>query len=342
MRFLRNTWYVAAWGDEIKPGALVQRTILGESVLLFRRQDGTAAAIGNRCPHRFAPLHLGQLKGDVVECGYHGLQFDAQGRCVHNPHGRGAAPAAAHAKCYPLVEKHRALWIWMGNADSASEDSIPDYSFLTNVPSTAVVTMYIPTACHYELLVDNIMDLTHAPYLHPNSLGSDVITSSPAKVSEKNGGVHCDWWCTNAVAPPMFARHLPEPQALADHWLEVRWDPPALLFLRAGATLMGRPREEGMDTFNCHLMTPETERTTHYFYGGARTFDQGDQAFNAQLRGLLEHAFSREDKPMIEAQQESMGAADFWSLNPVLLAIDAGPVRVRRALERLIVEELGS
>jgi phenylpropionate dioxygenase-like ring-hydroxylating dioxygenase large terminal subunit len=339
MSFLKNAWYVGAWADEVQPGALFQRTILGESVLFYRREDGTAVAIGNRCPHRFAPLHLGRLRGDRVECAYHGLQFDWQGRCAHNPHGAGARPAAAHVKSYPLVERHRALWIWMGEADQAAASSIPDYSFLTNTPPTAVVTMYIPTACHYELLVDNIMDLTHAPYLHGNSLGSEAITRSPAKVWEENGRVHCNWWCTDAPAPPAFARHLREPQALADHWLEVRWDPPALLVLRAGATLKGRPREEGVDSLNCHLMTPETETTTHYFYGGARTFNLHDEAFNTQLRGFLEHAFAREDKPMIEAQQLNMGTTDFWSLKPVLLAIDEGPVRVRRVLAKLIAQE---
>ena len=102
---------------------------------------------------------------------------------------------------------------------------------------------------------------------------------------------------------------------------------------------MGRPREEGVDSLNCHLMTPETETTTHYFYGGARTFNQHDGLFNERLRGFLEYAFAREDKPMIEAQQKSMGGSGFWTLKPVLLSIDTGPVRVRRALEKLIREE---
>lgn len=340
MPFLRNAWYVAAWADELTAGALFQRTILGESVLFYRKPDGTAVAIGNRCPHRFAPLHLGKLCGDRVECGYHGLQFDSQGHCVHNPHSRGAAPRSAQVKSYPVLERHRALWIWMGDRQRAEAGSIPDYSFLTSSPPTAVVTMYIPTACHYELLVDNIMDLTHALYLHSGSLGSEAITRSPAKVWEEDGGVNCNWWCTNAVAPPAFDRHLARPGELADHWLEVRWDAPALLFLRAGATLMGRPRAEGVDSLNCHLMTPETDTTTHYFYSGARTFNLSDGAFNDQLRGFLEYAFTREDKPMVEAQQRSMATVDFWSLKPTLFAIDGGPVRVRRALEKRIQEEL--
>ena len=152
MPFLRNAWYVAAWGDELAAGALFQRTILGESVLLYREPDGTAVALGNRCPHRFAPLHLGKLRGDRVECGYHGLQFDSQGHCVHNPHSQGSPRRSAQVKSYPVLERHRALWIWMGDPQRAESGSIPDYSFLTSSPATAVVTMYIPTACHYELL----------------------------------------------------------------------------------------------------------------------------------------------------------------------------------------------
>ena len=183
------------------------------------------------------------------------------------------------------------------------------------------------------------MDLTHALYLHSGSLGSEAITRSPAKVWEEGGGVNCNWWCTNAVAPPAFDGHLARPGELADHWREVRWDAPALLLLRAGATLMGRPREEGVDSLNGHLMTPETDTSTHYFYGGSRSFDLQNAAFNDRLRGCLEHAFACEDKPMIEAQQESMGTTDFWSLGPVLFAIDNGPVRVRRVLEKRIRDE---
>jgi vanillate O-demethylase monooxygenase subunit len=47
--FLRNAWYVAAWSYEIKK-ELFERTIIGESVLMYRKIDGTAVAMSNACP----------------------------------------------------------------------------------------------------------------------------------------------------------------------------------------------------------------------------------------------------------------------------------------------------
>ena len=101
MNYPRNQWYVAAFDDELQPGQLLARTYLGENVVLFRAPDGTPKALHDRCPHRFAPLSAGKLVGDAIQCGYHGLTFDAGGACIRNPHG--TAPKAACVKPYALA-----------------------------------------------------------------------------------------------------------------------------------------------------------------------------------------------------------------------------------------------
>src|SRR5580704_1213723 len=113
MAMLRNSWYVAGWASELVHGRLLGRTYLNEPVVLFRQTDGTPVALSDRCPHRFAPLHLGKQLGDVVQCGYHGLEFGSDGRCVRNPHGKGAPPGAKLRR-YPLIERYDLLWIWPG------------------------------------------------------------------------------------------------------------------------------------------------------------------------------------------------------------------------------------
>ena len=57
--FLRNVWYMAAWAEEVGEG-LLSRRIAGRKLVLFRAADGTPVALEDRCPHRFAPLSLGQ------------------------------------------------------------------------------------------------------------------------------------------------------------------------------------------------------------------------------------------------------------------------------------------
>jgi phenylpropionate dioxygenase-like ring-hydroxylating dioxygenase large terminal subunit len=75
MPFMRNAWYCAAWDHEVTRAPRARR-IPDTPVLLFRKQDGEAVAIGDRCPHRFAPLSAGVVRGDQIQCPYHGLVDD--------------------------------------------------------------------------------------------------------------------------------------------------------------------------------------------------------------------------------------------------------------------------
>src|SRR5258706_15962109 len=83
--YLRNAWYVAAWSDDLADGQLLGRTILKHPVVFYRKSDGKVAALQDRCPHRFALLHMSKaINGDRVHCPYHGLEFDASGASLHN------------------------------------------------------------------------------------------------------------------------------------------------------------------------------------------------------------------------------------------------------------------
>jgi phenylpropionate dioxygenase-like ring-hydroxylating dioxygenase large terminal subunit len=105
MEYLRNAWYVAAWSEELAAGKLIARTFLDEPVVLFRTNDGAAAALFDRCPHRFAPLSRGRHKGSEIECGYHGLRFDRSGACSLNPYNPGHTPPRARVQSYPVLER---------------------------------------------------------------------------------------------------------------------------------------------------------------------------------------------------------------------------------------------
>jgi phenylpropionate dioxygenase-like ring-hydroxylating dioxygenase large terminal subunit len=337
MTFLTNAWYVVAWEEEIPVGELFHRTIWSEPVLLYRTAADEIVALADRCPHRFAPLHLGRLVGDVVQCGYHGLCFGPTGDCVKSPHGDGKIPRGAKVRRYVTARKHRAVWIWAGEAARADLSLIPDYSFLVQPKPNAAFTGYLPTACNYQLATDNIMDLSHADYLHVGSLDTQgAIAQTRAKVWEDGRSVHCDWWLPNSRAIGVFKPDLAEPEGPVDQWFEVCWDPPGLMLLRAGVTPAGRPREEGVDVRAVHIMTPETQTRTHYFFGSARTIKGESVEFNEKVRAGVIAAFTYQDKPMLEAQQVSIGTADLMSLRPISLLGDAGGLRVRRALQKLL------
>lgn len=332
--FLKNAWYVAAWAKEVGRD-LLGRTFLGEAVCLYRKEDGTPVAIGDRCPHRFAPLHMGVLKGDAVECPYHGLQFDCSGQCTVNPHGDGKIPVAAKVRQYPLVERHGLLWIWMGDPTRSDPAAIPDYGFLTD-DRRGTVGGYIRVEANYELLTDNLMDLSHGQFLHASFLQTTDFVKGKHEVIQDGVVVHSNQSVPNGKPQAVYGKLA---DGNVDQWWDIRWMPPCLMVLEVGMTGVGRPRDEGKRTLSAHLLTPETETSTHYHFANSRDFLVDDTNMDERIRAWQRGGFAGQDKPMIEAIQKSMGTTDLMSLKPVLLPVDAGAVRARRVLRGLIEAE---
>lgn len=345
MDYLLNTWYMAAWGSELAQGALLARRLLDQPVVMFRDAENVAHALHDRCPHRFVPLSSGRLvveKG-AVQCGYHGLEFDGCGRCVLNPHGDGKIPAAAKVRSYPLVERFSVLWIWMGDPEQADSSKIPDFSCMD--PQTWYVGKgYLRPRANYKLEVDNILDLSHIEFLHPGLLGSESVRQARTEVRQDGNTVWSLRYIKNELLPDAACDQFGVPRGMrTDRWLDVRWDAPSNLLLLGSAAPTGCPRSEvvGVNFTNPHLFTPETSGTSHYWFSMCLPKSDGPQAKEIveQVIQAFGETFDREDTPMLEIQQESIGDAEFWSLKPVLLPSDAAGVRVRRLLDNLIQSE---
>jgi vanillate O-demethylase monooxygenase subunit len=334
-RYLKNTWYQAGWSGDLPPQGNLARTICEVPLVFFRTAEGTATALLDRCPHRFAPLSAGKVEPDRITCGYHGLAFGADGRCVHNPHGPILGALAVRA--FPVIERHEAIWVWLGEADLADASLVPDLSYIDETPPLARITGYMPTAANYQLLADNILDLSHADFLHPDTLGG---INTTAKSTHRQDGerVIVDWLAEDCVPPPAFRATLHGAER-ADIWTEVVWQAPAVMTLGVAAMVAGTPRRAEDEGYTLHNMVPETATTTHYFYCATRRFRIDDEGFTAFLEVALAQAFTQEDKPMLEKQQQRIGEAEFWDLQPVLLRIDGASTRARRLLEARIAAE---
>jgi vanillate O-demethylase monooxygenase subunit len=342
--FVRNAWYVANWASAVPAGRLVPLTIMNEPIVLFRRDDGTVSALADTCSHRFAPLSMGQiLPGDRVQCPYHGLEFGADGRCVLNPHGNGAIPAAAHLRAYPVVEKHSMIWIWMGRKP-ATPETIPDFSCIDAAPALHVTAPgYLKMQAGYELIVNNLLDLSHTTYLHNGILGNAETVEAKILVEQEGDQVIVSRPIGNVTTPGLLQSLVNWPEPKGDQWQSIRWMPPSCLILETGVSAVGTPKAAGTGFHAIHLLTPETEHTTHYYYTAVRwnVLTEGDEK-NAEIRAhilkMRTFAFAEQDAPVIEAQQRRIDQAG-GALRPVLLAIDAGPVQYRRILDRLVRED---
>lgn len=343
MAYLRNTWYVAAWCDEVKDKPL-GRKLLGENVVLYRDMKRDIVAAGGLCPHRFAPLHLGKVIDGAIECPYHGLRFNTEGRCVHNPDGDGRLPAGARLKTFPVVERWGCAWIWMGDAEKADASRIPTYSFLSDPTRYRPVTGRLHVRANYRYITDNLIDAAHLRMVHSTSLHCEMLSKAKTvMVKEADGGIWANRLGENGLPPPIFAMlwraTRGDMDGPMDHWAEARWDAPSMVMDNTGVAMHGQPRETGIETKNSHFLTPETETTTHYFWSICRDFDLDNPELDEAVREGTEQAFVNEDEVMLHALQEAIGDKEFWSLKPALLQADIGAVEVRRTLDKMIAAE---
>lgn len=344
MSFVKNCWYVAAWSSELGHEPAYKK-IIGEHVLLFRGESGQVIALDDTCPHRFAPLHKGKVVGDAIECPYHGLRFGAQGDCVHNPFDAKVKPAAARRHAYPVVERDRFIWIWMGDAERADLDAIPDFHWLSQTDQYTMTSEGIlRQALNYELILDNLLDLSHGQFLHPTTLANESMASGTTKTWQDGDRVYSDRWNPDGDAPTLFTlAGVAAPGTRVDFWNDMRWDPAGSYYLEVGVTPVGEPRENGAYMGSAHLLTPEDETTTVYRYILFRTFALDNEEVTAGIDAVVKKAFTEEDEPMITAVQERMAGRDFWSLRPVLLIGDKAAILVRRTLDKLKqAEQAGS
>ena len=170
MQFPKNTWYAAIWSKDLadKP---VARTFLGEAVVLYRGKSGKAAALEDRCCHRAAPLSLGEVEGDNLRCGYHGLTFAADGACVAIP-SQATVPSGARVRAYPVAERWNTVWIWMGDPARADDSKIVELPWLAD-PGWTATPGYLRIDANAQLLVDNLLDYTHVAHLHRATIAGD-------------------------------------------------------------------------------------------------------------------------------------------------------------------------
>ncbi len=336
--FLKNSWYVAANDHEIGRTPL-GRVFLGEPVVMYRTQDGTAIALEDRCVHRHLPLSMGKMVGDRIQCAYHGLQYDGTGVCVRVP-GQDKIPPGAKIRSYPVAERHKWVWIWMGDPALANPDKIPDYHWLDD-PNWGARSSYLHVNANWQLIVDNLLDLTHLAFVHETTIGnSALVDNANVKVTHTDNTVVVTRWIVDAPAPPTFVK-AGGFTANVDRWQIVDFQPPAFLRLDVGATPTGTgapqgKRIGGIEMRNLNAITPETETTAHYFWGQAHSWDVDNAKLSDMLLEQIRMAF-HEDVGVFEAQQRTLDMIP----NPhqVDIVADTGVNLARRILDRLHKEE---
>jgi vanillate O-demethylase monooxygenase subunit len=338
MSYVRNAWYPLAWSHELGR-TLLARTFMDEPVVLYRTEAGRPAALEDRCCHKYLPLSMGALKGDAVVCGYHGMTYDASGACIRIP-GQTQIPEQARVRAYPAVDHLGLVWLWAGEARAADPARLFDLPPYGKPGWTVNRGPYTPIRANYQHLTDNLLDPTHVSFVHLSTLGSPEMAEIPVETEQQGDHVRVTRWTLDRPPVPIIEK-LTGLKTHVDRWQVYHFYAPSIAVtdFGSGPVGMGRSdadRDRAYRAHSCHFIAPETKSSSHYFWMQIRNFAVEDAAVSKLMTEQLVMAFA-EDKAVLEAIQaaEERGSPR----PPVKLAIDAGPNRSRRIVERLIREE---
>jgi phenylpropionate dioxygenase-like ring-hydroxylating dioxygenase large terminal subunit len=340
--FVRNCWYVAGWSSELPDEGMISRTIINEPILLFRTRRGEVVALEDRCCHRQAPLSLGRREGDDVRCMYHGLKFDATGRCIEIP-GQETIPPQARVRRYAVADKHSWLWVWMGDEATADPSLIPPAIGLDD-PAWTLRFGSIDYQANHMLIHDNLCDFSHIAYVHEKSFGAgdDRIAKTRPKISTLARGIRVERWSVNAPV-----RNVGAEVAGQDRWLRYDYLVPGVLLMRsehhpagtAERSAFGEPTSDPVHaSFTSQAVTAMTDDTSRYFYSwGPRSQEAlARPELPDAMYALACRAFE-EDRVTIEAQQRNLKLRP--EPQPLMIGHDRGPSLMRAVFERMVKQE---
>ena len=340
--FLRNCWYVAAWDHELIDGKLLRRILLEEPVLLYKGESGKIVALNDRCAHRGALLSKGRIEGDAVRCMYHGIKYDATGKCVQIP-GQDMIPPKLRVRSYPVVERGHLVWIWMGDPAKADPAQILDFPYLSD-PRWKGLPGYLHYDANYLLIVDNLSDFAHLAFVHTKTLGGSeeyAYVTKPVAVERHERGFRVERWHMNSDAPPFHRKVIRNKTDKVDRRNIANMYIPGIFYMETMFAPAGSGAEKGSlagakQYRNCQYMTPETRRTTHFFWAYLNDFEGDDTTISRSLLDSLIEGFM-EDKAIIERQQTTLDEDPAFQMLAIMA--DAPLAHFRRILGKRIEAE---
>ncbi len=323
--FIKNAWYAAALSGEVKREPFA-RTILNERVVMYRTSANQVVAMEDRCAHRQVPLSRGRVVGDELQCWYHGLRYDCSGACVRIP-SQSTIPKGARVRTFPTVEKYGLIWLWPGEPDRADEATIPNH-WVCSAPELAGTMSYCTIACNYLFGIDNILDISHAAFVHQKTLGSLDIVETPPEIVITDNEVRVQRYLRREKTPPLYTRILQ--LEYIDRFQEVLYWPIGNTRVETRAHACDDSGGKVFHVYTTTIFTPATDDTSHVFVGMHRDFDVDNQMFT---EFTAKEVFSTvmEDKDVAESLQ-----ANWKHTAPMVdIHLDRPAFAARRILERM-------
>jgi vanillate O-demethylase monooxygenase subunit len=333
---LRDHWYVAALGSELTTRPL-SRQILGEHVALFRTEEGVPVALVDRCAHRGYPLSLGTVVKETLVCGYHGFTYDCDGVCIGVP-GQVRVPSSAGVHRFTLVEQGPWTWIWMGRGDP-DVAALPSVPWMTDHEHWASIAGMATIDARFDLLVDNLLDLSHETYLHKGSIGTPEVAETPIEVeTDDETGVVRVYRHMNAVECPPFYSRTTGLEGKVDRWQDIEYFPPGFYALHSRIAPVGEPPlPDGRDDHAYHMtifygLTPASPGRVHDFWALARDFCRDEPEIDEFLMTMQTNVVQEDVDALNILERRTQEEVE---PREVSVKIDKGGLAARRILRAM-------
>ena len=295
---VRNAWYAVALSAEVSRTP-AEREVMGTSVVMFRDQAGQPRVLQNRCCHRSYPLVHGTLEGDCIRCGYHGLLYAADGRCVEIPM-QERIPPKLRLRAYPAIERPPFVWAWFGAPEAADAAQLPHPPWL-GAADWDVYIGYLSIGANYVHLHENLLDLSHLSFLHATTFGTPEYARAPVELAIAGADIQV-WRRVECRLPDIYA-------------VPLAWQ--GMRVLRSSGSQFVSPglhvntgilrnlelaveAQDPVPTIKvAQVITPAAQDRTHYWFAGCRNFARGRPDIDEFMKQAQIAAFS-EDQFAIE------------------------------------------
>ena len=304
-----NFWYPMATADELTDAPVKSRA-LGQQFVLFRDQQGQAHCLADVCLHRGGSLGDGKLRGDCVECPYHGWQYAGDGRCTHIPTLRRDAriPRRARVDSYPVVERYGLVFAFLGDLPEEERPPILELKEWGQ-EGWSVTSLVYDWHASFERVIENGLDATHTEFVHP-SAGLQGSFDPDEILAERL--VKTDWGSAMQTdTEKVKIEH-------GHHGAAHQWT--FLTFNMSGFN--------GSFMFYSFVRPIDAHSVTRYLFN-ARDFQHGEKMDRELSETTL--SFEKEDRPVIEGMQPPFSPRDTHS--ELLLPEDEIMVSYRQFLD---------
>lgn len=291
---LKNFWYPVAFSSDLNDDTMLPIDCFEEPWVIFRGKDRKPGCVQNTCAHRACPLHLGSVNEGRIQCPYHGWEYSTDGKCEKMPSTRMLNVSIRSLPCF---ENEGMVWIWPGDAPPMA--TLPSLQPPPGFKIHAEIVMELPV--EHGLLLDNLLDLAHAPFTH---------TSTFAK----------GW------SVPSMVKFLTPASGLQGYWdpypIDMEFRPPCMVLSTIGISKPGKLK--GQNTRQCsthlhqlHVCLPSSRGKTRLLY--RMSLDFAPILKHVPFMHILWRHFAEkvlnEDLRLVLGQQDRMiNGANVWNM----------------------------